>query len=244
MPNSFSPSTQSSDPVSPTTDSSRPGSSTDMSLPFQWNPGQHMAIIGMTGSGKSILTSALLDRRKFYVVLKSKADPVKYPQAKVFKTAEAMDDPRNNRIVLRPRFERQRDEFEGALKKAWAQGGWTVNVDETHYVDLELGLRPLLNRLLTQGRSPGKISVVCGMQRPTTVSRFAIGEASHVISFGLEGRDAKILEQAATPTLGKIVPDLKRFHFAWLSIPERRIWVGKMNLGTGTYTGEYVRVGK
>jgi hypothetical protein len=199
-----------------------------------------MAVIGMTGSGKSVLTASLLDRRKHYVVLKSKADPVKYRQAKVCKTADCLEDPRLNRIVLRPKFERQEKEFDLALRKVWAQGGWTVAIDETYYVDQELGLRPLINRLLTQGRSPGKISVVSGMQRPTSVSRFAIGESSHVISFGLEGRDAKILEQAATPKLGKIVTELPRFHFAWLSIPKRQIWVGKLNLKDGSFQGSVV----
>lgn len=142
--------------------------------------------------------------------------------------------------MLRPKFERQEKEFDLALRKVWAQGGWTVAIDETYYVDQELGLRPLINRLLTQGRSPGKISVVSGMQRPTSVSRFAIGESSHVISFGLEGRDAKILEQAATPKLGKIVTELPRFHFAWLSIPKRQIWVGKLNLKDGSFQGSVV----
>lgn len=144
-----------------------------------------------------------------------------------------MDDPRASRVVLMPQWEKQASEFDAALSRVWAQGGWTVYVDETHYVDGELKLRDKLNRLLTQGREPGRISVVCGMQRPTSVTRFAIGEATHVISFGLEGRDAKILGEAATPRMSKIVERLGHHEFAWLYIPTRAIWTGKLNINTG-----------
>jgi AAA domain len=196
-----------------------------LATPFTWNPGQHMAIIGMTGSGKSTLASRLLESREYCLVLRSKADEVRYPLTKRASSASALDDPRNDRLELQPRFEKQAEEFGRALDKVWRMGGFTVFVDETHYVDDELGLRPLLNRLLTQGRSPGRISVVCGMQRPTNVTRFAIGESSHVLSFGLEGRDVKILEQAAPRRMGDIVEQLPQHHFAWYHIPSRRMWL-------------------
>lgn len=199
-----------------------------------------MAIIGMTGSGKSTLASRLLELRQYLVVLRSKADDVDYGQTRVASSATAMDDPRVFRLELKPRYERQEPEFRAALERAWKQGGWTVYVDETHHVDGELGLRPLLNRLLTQGRAPGRISVVCGMQRPTTVTRFAIGESTHVISFNVEGRDAKILGEAASPRMAKVVEQLPQHHIAWLHVPSRRIWAGKLNLRSNALEGEIV----
>jgi hypothetical protein len=113
-------------------------------------------------------------------------------------------------------------------------------IDETHYVDTELKLRPLINRLLTQGRSPGYISMICGMQRPTGTTRFAIGESTHVISFGLEGRDAKILEQASSPALGKVVTDLGVHELAWYAVPYRKIWRGKLDMKSNAFVGEYL----
>jgi hypothetical protein len=148
-----------------------------------------------------------------------------------------MDDPRVSRLVLRPKFEKQHEEFRGALDRVWRQGGWTVFIDELYYVDEELRLRALVNRLLTQGRDPGRISVVCGMQRPTNITRFAIGEASHVICFGLERRDAKILEHQK---LAAVVEELPHHHFAWLHVPSRRIWRGKLDIRSGQLVGELV----
>jgi hypothetical protein len=131
-------------------------------------------------------------------------------------------------------------EFGNALRKVWKQGGWTVAIDELYYVDYELKLRLPINRLLTQGREPGKISVVTGMQRPTTVSRFAIGESTHVICFAMEGRDAKILRDATNARVAEVAETLPRHHFAWYDATARSIWTGKLNLADGTFTGRSV----
>jgi len=100
--------------------------------------------------------------------------------------------------------------------------------------------REPLDILLTNGREPGKISVCTALQRPTKVSRFAIGEARHVISFGLEGRDTTILRDATNARFAEVVAGLDIHCFAWLHKP-RTIWVGKINLQTGKYIGEWPR---
>jgi hypothetical protein len=138
---------------------------------------------------------------------------------------------------LRPRFEKQSREFSSALNKVWKAGGWTVAVDELFYVDNELGLRAPISRILTQGRDPGRISMVTGMQRPSLVTRFALGEASHVISFGLEGRDTKILEQATNKRVAEIAEALPRFHFVHYHVPTRNVWTGMLDMKTGMFIG-------
>lgn len=140
-----------------------------------------------------------------------------------------MDDPRCTRIVLSPSSKNQEYEFAKALDKIWFQGGWTVLVDELFHLDQEMGLRKPINRLLTQGRDPGRISVVCGMQRPTIVSRFALGEATHIISFGLEGRDIKIVKDAAGDTFAEIAGQLPQHHFIWAHRPTKQLWVGTLD---------------
>jgi energy-coupling factor transporter ATP-binding protein EcfA2 len=209
-----------------------------MALPI-WRAGEHMAVIGQTGEGKSVLISSLLSlTRQHYVVLKSKADSVKYPGAKTVASAAAMRDSRASRLVLRPQPNRetQRREFSKALQLVWTDGGWTVAVDDLYYVEERLGLGEPLDILLTNGREPGKISVCTALQRPTKVSRFAIGEARHVISFGLEGRDTTILRDATNARFAEVVTGLDVHCFAWLHKP-RTIWVGKINLQTGKYIG-------
>lgn len=130
-----------------------------------------------------------------------------------------------NRLVLYPRYENQAEEFARALDIVWKQGGWTVYLDELFYLD-KLGIRLFIERLLTQGRSKG-ISVISGMQRPVFVTRFAIGESSHVVSFGLEGRDAKLIGEVASPKLTPIVQQLVRHEFVWYDVPHRKYWRGK-----------------
>jgi hypothetical protein len=207
-----------------------------------WEPGQHVSLIGLTGSGKSTLASRMLDGRRFVVVLRTKADRVKYARTHHADVASAMEDPRHDRIELRPRFQHQQREIATALDKVYRHGGWTCYVDELWYVDQELGCRPLLNRLLTQGRDPGVISVVCAMQRPVQVTRFALGESTHVFSFGLDGRDAKEVGDATAPRFGKMLTTLdgERHEFGHWHVPSRRMWRGRLDVKTGQLIGQEV----
>ena len=211
-----------------------------MPLPT-WRAGEHMAVIGMTGSGKSYLMSSLLTAtRKHYLVLKSKADTIKYPGTRLVRSASAIRDSGESRpLVLRvlPPKDRQRREFGRALNYVWQDGGWTVVIDELYYLDDKLGLGDPVDVLLTQGRDPGKISVCCGMQRPSNVTRFAIGEAAHVIAFQLEGRDTTILRDATNSRFAQVVAGLDIHCFAWLHKPSRSIWVGKIDIQSGRYVG-------
>lgn len=132
-----------------------------------------------------------------------------------------MDAPAgSDKIVLAPAYARQQEEIALALERVWTQGGWTVYVDELFYVTSMLGLAKFIERLLTQGRSKG-ISVIVGMQRPVHVTRFAISEATHVLTFFLEGRDTKTMAEAASPTIAELGPTLRRHEFAWYYRPER-----------------------
>lgn len=207
--------------------------------PFPWSPGEHLSLIGMTGSGKSTLASRLLELRHYVVVLRSKADRIEYPGMQRVTRAAAMDDPRVSRLELAPAHARQRDEFAAALDRVWEQGGWTCYVDELWYLSrLDLGDR--IDRNLTQGRDPGRISQVCGMQRPTQVTRFAVGESSHVVAFGMEGRDVKILGEATGPRVARHVQEVPQHHFVWYHIPSRRIWRGTLDLERNDFAGEFV----
>ncbi|MGH7955069.1 MAG: hypothetical protein ACREOZ_03830, partial [Gloeomargaritales cyanobacterium] len=81
--------------------------------------------------------------------------------------------------------------------------------------------------LLTQGRSNG-ITAVCGMQRPVGVTRYAMSQATHVLSFGAERRDAKIIGEICGDKMEQSVNQLHRYEFAWYYRPERTVWVGKV----------------
>jgi hypothetical protein len=117
-------------------------------------------------------------------------------------------------------------------------GGWTCYVDELFYATDRLRLSEPIERLLTQGRSK-KISVAIGMQRPARVTRFAISESTHVLSFGLEGRDARELSYATTRAMEDAVSSLAAHHFAWFKRP-RTVWVGTLDVRAGELRGGYL----
>jgi hypothetical protein len=192
-------------------------------LPYPWHQGEHMAVVGQTGSGKSTLSSFLLPFRGTSLIFRSKPDDVKYlSDVRVKKALPTMDSPLVDRIELEPRYEEQGREFSIALDRIWKHGAWTWYGDEVWYLE-ELGLRPWMERLITQGRSKG-ITCVLGMQRPSRVSRFVLTEPRHVISFTLEGKDAKSLGEGTTDRMEEVVTNLGEFEFAWYYRPKRSIW--------------------
>lgn len=161
-----------------------------------------------------------------------------YDTDRTIKTAAAMDDTRHDSFTINPRYENQRREFYLALERAWKQGSWTVYVDELFYLSERLRLTEPVERLLTQGRSKN-ISMAIGMQRPARISRFAISESTHVLSFGLEGRDAKELSFATTRAMEDAVRGLPEHHFAWFRRP-RTVWIGTLDLRAGELRGQYL----
>ena len=150
----------------------------------------------------------------------------------------AMDSPLLSRIELEPKYEEQGRAFALALDYVWRRsgpmpryGGWTWYADEEWYLE-ELGLKPWIERLATQGRSKG-ITCVFGMQRPARVSRFVRSEPTHVLTFQISGKDAKSLAEDTIDELEDVARALGPHEFAWYHRPSNRIWTGRLDLDTG-----------
>lgn len=199
-------------------------------LPFPWKQGQHLSLTGDTGSGKTTLANVLLHARTYTLALRSKADDAPLPGARI-KTARDFGREDIDRYLLDPSYERQLIEFWNALEIVWRQGSWTVYLDELFYLtQLKSGTYKLgdrIDRLLTQGRSKG-ITVVSGMQRPVQVSRFALSQSTHLVAFGAEGRDVKVLDEVGGRDFANTVADLGRYEFAWYYRPDRAVWRGRV----------------
>ena len=170
--------------------------------PFAWRVGDHATVIGDTGSGKTyLLANALLPLREFVVVFvtkEDKRDTALWTRAgyHIIRTAKGIDDTRFSRFVLQPRYAQQAVEGWRLFERVYRQGRWTIVVDEFLLAE-RLGLREQIERLLTQGRSDA-ITVVVGQQRPVITSRFALSQSTHVISFRIDGDDAKTLGERTT----------------------------------------------
>ena len=193
--------------------------------PIPWRQGEHVSIIGDTGSGKTFLEARLLALRDNVVVCRTKPDDIRFDGYKTVRTASAMDSLDEHRLLLTPKYERQAVEIADALTKAWEQGHWTMALDEVYYMTQMLKIEPYINRLLTQGRSK-RITVIAGMQRPAWISRFALSQSTHVFLFSTEGRDTKTIAQALTPRLVDIVGVLRKHEFAYYHRPSRSITRG------------------
>lgn len=198
-----------------------------MAPPFTWQPGEHVAAIGDTGTGKTYLLSKLLRLRRFVVVFKTKPDPdddAKWRGYHRIRKARGMQNERYDRFLLEPVYREQPIEGYNLLESVYRQGGWTVVIDEG-WLSEQIGLRPWIERLLTQGRSKG-ISVVYGQQRPVTTSRFVISQCTHLFCFRVEGRDAKTVAESTTPRILPVLERLTGHDFAYYHRPSREVAIG------------------
>jgi len=192
--------------------------------PVPWRVGEHVAVIGTTGTGKTYLVSELVKRRRYVTIFRTKPDDIDFKGFKEHPDARALEDWRNELNLIRPKYQNQPRVGYDLLEKVWEHGRWTIVIDEFFYVE-RLGLKQSLERLLTQGRSK-KISVVLGMQRPVQVTRFALSEVSHIFCFRLEGRDATTLRDMTSPDIIKAVQSLQKYQFVHYHIPTKTIRIG------------------
>lgn len=197
----------------------------DTSLPQTWKVGQHIAAVGDTGTGKTYLVSKLVELRQYVIVLRTKPDDIRFDGFRKSRRANAMDDLYETRILLTPEHSHQMREGYEMLQRVWEQGGWTVVIDELWYVEKLLKLGPMVERLLTQGRSKG-ISVVVGMQRPAQISRFAISQCTHLFTFRVEGRDLQTIKESTTPRIVEPIAALRGHKFVYYHRGERLVAIG------------------
>lgn len=201
---------------------------------FAMQHGQHVALIGDTGTGKTTLAEAAFQiqqetLRKYVLALRSKPDDVAWRGfARVRSAMPAMGGVQHDRILLEPPYERQPRAFAEALELVWRQEAWTVFVDDLPYVE-ELGaaVQGRIKRLLTMGRSKS-VSMWCAMQRPTGVTRYAIGESRLTVSFMIEGRDVDELVKSTNKQFGEACEQLDEHDVAMFWRPTREVWVGRL----------------
>lgn len=197
-------------------------------LPVSWKVGEHVAVVGDTGTGKTYLVSKLTDLRKYVVILRTKPDDIKFPGFRKAQRASALDDLYDTRILLTPKHSHQMREGYALLERVWEQGGWTVVIDELWYTEKLLKLGPLVERILTQGRSK-KISVIVGMQRPAQISRFAISQCTHLFSFRVEGRDLQTIKESTSPRVVEPINELTGHNFVYYNRAKRIVATGEAN---------------
>jgi len=161
---------------------------------FVWQQGEHVTMVGPTGSGKTTLALAILELRQYVLAFGTKPKDrtmdslVRSSGWRLIRTWDKMPKPwlySALRVVFWPKFTTPDDqpqqayEIGQAMRGAFVQGGWCLFVDELWYMDHVLGLKRMIEALWTQGRSID-LSIVAGTQRPAHVSLLAYDQATHV----------------------------------------------------------------
>lgn len=183
----------------------------------QWEPGQHVAVIGPTGSGKSYLALDLLEyraeRRGAHVIAlgtKKRDETLQslgWPRIKSWPPDYEHREAR--RIVLWPDYKssstarENRPVYVHALDEILEEGHWTVYLDEAAYFVETLGMRAQLDEYWNTARSAG-ITVVSSSQGVSWVPRAALTEQQWMFIFRLTDEDVR--DRAA-----QIAGDKRRF---------------------------------
>lgn len=161
-----------------------------------WRQGEHVAIIGPTGRGKTSLARTLLLARDYVAVFAVKRfddtlNDFKRPRdgEPAYKVIKAWPPEHNeHRVILWTKPERlnetskQASDIYDALQAIFSVGGWCTFFDDTSYMTGVLGLGKPITVFLNQGRSSG-ISAVIATTRPRKVPIEAFSQARHVIAF-------------------------------------------------------------
>lgn len=158
---------------------------------FKWQQGEHVALIGPTGQGKTTLLTQLLPLHPYVTVFATKPkdesmqrlirfggyypirrwqslDPEKFPRRVLWPDAMTLD---SDRV--------QSEVFHDAFSRIYREGGWTVAIDELWYIINILRLERDVKTYLLQARALG-ISLLCATQRPAWVPLEVYDQSTHL----------------------------------------------------------------
>lgn len=199
----------------------------------KWAQGEHMAIIGPTGQGKTTLAIDLLNDRVSQrggscVIMASKQRDdglmkLSHNGWKIVREWPPTYEERVSRkIIFWPEYHKAStsasknkqkflDAFDGILEEQ----NWTVYLDEVIYYIEQLKLRTVLDEFWNTGRSSG-ITLVASSQGATWVPRAMMTQQSWLVTFHMKDQEIqKRIAQIGGDQRGlvPVIQDLRRHEF-------------------------------
>jgi energy-coupling factor transporter ATP-binding protein EcfA2 len=153
----------------------------------QWDQGQHVTMVGTTGSGKTTLAKQLLPRRSFVAIfgVKGRDETLEeFIDTYGYVHLRRWNGDVSDHVVLWPdltgpeAMDHQRATFHQAMGAIYRAGAWCLFLDEVVYLSETLRLERDLKFLLNQGRSSG-ISIVAATQRPAFIPLAFYDQPTH-----------------------------------------------------------------
>lgn len=187
--------------------------------------GEHVAVWGMTGSGKTQLGAWMISqknlKRKPTVILDYKGDELLNSIERIREIEHTEVPKKPGLYILRSIPKADDEKVERWLWSAWDKESVDLYVDEGYMLPQEAAF----DAILTQGRSK-RIGVTTLSQRPVHVSRFVPSEASHIVMFRLnDQRDIDTVKGIVPRDFPTWLPDeyreagkLPPFHARWYSV--------------------------
>jgi hypothetical protein len=204
-----------------------------------WSPGQHVALIGPTGQGKSTFAIGLLQLRRWVIALdpKGEDDTLSASGYERLKTWPPPNRIRDNIAMGYPARlvvggPSRSEEETRALRRTMAdaveavrnEGGWTLYIDEMQVLGDRrmMGVTTAIEQLLITARTRGT-SVVTSYQAPAWVPRASTRQASHVVIWGTHDQDSvKTIAEAMGRDWKELIVQVRELpDFHVLSIPKR-----------------------
>jgi energy-coupling factor transporter ATP-binding protein EcfA2 len=199
---------------------------------FDWQQGEHTALIGPTGQGKTNTLTQLLPLHPYVVVFATKPKDASMIRLvhdgdyHVMRRWHSLDPHKFPRRVLWPDAMSlesetiQRDVFRDALARIYREGGWTVAIDELWFVNNILGLTREIKTYLLQARALG-ISLLMATQRPAWVPLEVYDQSTHL--FFLRDNDERNLQRLSgisfrsADLIRSVVSDLEKFQLLYIN---------------------------
>ena len=161
----------------------------DVLAGIDWRQGEHVALIGPTGVGKTTLGLQLVQRRGYVVVLatKPKDSTLAGLGRRGWKIIRRWPPPNDQarRVILWPKWRNrldtpaQRAAIRAAIDSVFSVGGWCILADDTQYLTTTLGLLGDFRTLWNQARSVN-VSLVASTQRPRWIPVEAWANSTHL----------------------------------------------------------------